>query len=62
MSEADKRQRDRQELSDLYRQVEHARNEEIALRAIAIAEYWLRKAEHQATQIQNLEKRNRGGA
>ena len=58
MSEADKRKKDRKELAELYKQVEHARNEEIALRAISIAEKWLAKAGKQAMQIQNLERRN----
>lgn len=58
MSEADKRRRDKEELSELYKQIEHARNEQIALRAISIAGYWINKAEKQAIQIQNLERRN----
>lgn len=59
MSKAEKRKRDRAELDELYRKVEHARNEEIALRAISIAEYWLNKAEKQAMQIRHLEERNK---
>ena len=62
MSEAVKRNNDRVELNELYKKIEHNRNEDIAIRAIEIAVYWLNKAEHQATQIQNLEERNRRNA
>lgn len=59
MSEADKRKKDRDELDELYKSIEHNRNEDIALRAIKIARYWLVKAENQAAQIKNLENRNK---
>ena len=58
MSEVKKREQDRARLSELYAAIEHARNEEIAIEAINIARYWLLKAENQAKQIQNLERRN----
>ena len=58
MSEAEKRRKDRQELHDMLRLIEPAKNEDIARRAIGIADYWLIKAENQAKHIQDLEARN----
>ena len=61
MGEKKKRQNDAAELDALYRQIEHAKNEDIAIKAIEIARYWLNKADRQTVQIQNLERRNNGG-
>lgn len=58
MSEAEKRRKDRQELEELMKAIEPAKNEDIARRAISIADYWLIKAENQAKHIQDLEARN----
>lgn len=58
MSEAEKRRKDRQELHELLREIEPAKNEDIARRAISIADYWLIKAENQAKHIKDLEARN----
>lgn len=58
MSEAEKRRKDRQELYGLLHAIEPAKNEDIARRAISIADYWLIKAENQAKHIQDLEARN----
>ena len=58
MSEAEKRRKDRQELHDMLRLIEPAKNEDIARRAIGIADYWLLKSENQAKHIQDLEARN----
>ena len=57
MSEAEKRMKDRQELHDMLRLIEPAKNEDIARRAIGIADYWLIKAENQAKHINDLEAR-----
>ena len=58
MSEAEKRRKDREELHDMLRLIEPAKNEDIARRAISIADYYLIKAENQAKHIQDLEARN----
>ena len=58
MSEAEKRRKDRQELNGLLHAIEPAKNEDIARRAISIADYYLIKAENQAKHIQDLEARN----
>ena len=58
MSETEKRRKDRQELEELYKGIEPAKNEHIARRAIAIAEYYLTKVENQAKHIRDLEARN----
>lgn len=62
MSEAEKRKKDRKELHELLRAVEHAKNEDIALRAISLADYYLLKTENQAKHIQDLEARYRRAA
>ena len=57
MSEAEKRRKDREELHELLRAIEPAKNEDIARRAIELADYYLIKADNQAKQIRNLEAR-----
>lgn len=57
MSQSEKRKKDREELEELMKAIEPAKNEDIARRAVGIAWYWLNKAESQATQIQSLEAR-----
>ena len=57
MSEAEKRRKDRKELYELLHAIEPAKNEDIARRAISIADYYLIKAENQAKHIQDLEAR-----
>ena len=52
------RERDRKELADLAEQIQPQPNEEIARRAIQIAQRWLNKAERQTKQIRQLEERN----
>lgn len=58
MSEAEKRKKDRKELDELFKAIEPAKNEDIARRAIALAEYYIVKAENQAKHIRDLEARN----
>ena len=58
MSETQKRDKDRRKLSELWQAIEPAKNEEIARTALGLAEHYLIKAENQARQIQNLERRN----
>lgn len=62
MSEAEKRRKDRQELHEMFREIEPAKNEDIARRAISIADYYLVKVENQARHIQDLEARYRRAA
>lgn len=57
MSQAEKRRKDREELQELLKAIEPARNENIARRAIDIAWYWLNKADNQAKHIIDLEAR-----
>lgn len=58
MSDSEKRRKDRKELHELLRAIEHNKNEDIAKRAISIADYYLLKTENQAKHIQDLEARN----
>ena len=58
MSDSEKRRKDRKELHELLHAIEHAKNEDIAKRAISIADYYLLKTENQAKHIQDLEARN----
>lgn len=58
MSDAEKRMKDRKELDELFKAIEPAKNENIARRAIALAEYYIVKAENQAKHIRDLEARN----
>lgn len=59
MSEASKRAAHMAELEAMWYEIQPARNEEIARRAIELARLYIVKADHQAKQIQNLENRNR---
>ena len=58
MSEAQKREQARQEITELWQAIEPSKNEEIARRALELADHYLVKAENQAKHIQCLEQRN----
>lgn len=62
MSEAEKRRKDCEELYELLRAIEPAKNEDIARRAIELADYYLIKADNQAKHIQDLEARYRNAS
>ena len=52
------RKKHRAELDEMCLAIQPDKNCEIASRAIEIAKFWITKAENQAVQIKNLEKRN----
>lgn len=57
MSQKEAREFDRKRIAELILAIEPAKNEHIAREAVDIASKWLIKAENQAAQIENLEKR-----
>ena len=57
MSQKEARDFDRKRIAELILAIEPAKNEHIAREAVDIANKWLIKAENQAAQIENLEKR-----
>lgn len=57
MSQKEARNFDRKRIAELILAIEPAKNEHIAREAVDIASKWLIKAENQAAQIENLEKR-----
>jgi len=59
MSEGQKRKTALQEIKELRGAIEPSKNEEIARRALELAEYYLIHAENQAGHIQRLEERNK---
>ena len=61
MSKKEVRERDRQELEELWDAVTPAKNEEIARRAISMALKYLNKADNQAKQIQDLVRLRKTG-
>lgn len=56
MSQKQHRQKDLERINKMYSMIEHAKNEDIAREACAIAVKWIGKAEKQAQALSELQK------